>query len=148
MWRYRQRQAVYSGGFTTASPQKGVMLMMQHFALQYVTYENLFGFSLGMIGVAGLVLAFFSLKRKQPPNPYKVSGSFSNACGMGANRLSGSAATSFYPSCFHLSTEPHRQKGSRIAARLPAAFYWISIFLTSGLISGAFGSSKVSTPFS
>lgn len=73
--------------------------MMQHFALQYVTYENLFGFSLGMIGVAGLVLAFFSLKRKQPPNPYKVSGSFSNACGMGANRLSGSAATSFVSIC-------------------------------------------------
>ena len=48
-----------------------------------VTYENLFGFSLGMIGVAGLVLAFFSLKRKQPPNPYKVSGSFSNACADG-----------------------------------------------------------------
>ena len=57
--------------------------MMQHFALQYVTYENLFVFSLGMIGVAGLVLAFFSLKRKQPPNPYKVNGSFSNAWGMG-----------------------------------------------------------------
>ena len=126
----------------------GILVYIKFGADVTSQYENLFGFSLGMIGVAGLVLAFFSLKRKQPPNPYKVSGSFSNACGMGANRLSGSAATSFYPSCFHLSTEPHRQKGSRIAARLPAAFYWISIFLTSGLISGAFGSSKVSTPFS
>lgn len=42
--------------------------MMQHFALQYVTYENLFGFSLGMIGVAGLVLAFFTVKIKQKLN--------------------------------------------------------------------------------
>jgi hypothetical protein len=46
------------------APKKGVMLMRQYFALQYVTYENLFGFSLVMIGVAGLVLTFFSIKRK------------------------------------------------------------------------------------
>ena len=43
--------------------------MMQHFALQYVTYENLFGFSLGMIGVAGLVLVVFQPKKKAAAQP-------------------------------------------------------------------------------
>ena len=39
--------------------------------------------------------------------------------------------------------------GTSHSVRLPFfLFYWISIFLTSGLTSGAFGSSSVSTPLS
>lgn len=52
MWRRPKRQAVHS-----LPPEGGG-------AVQYVTYESLFSFSLVIVGIIGLVLTAISIKKK------------------------------------------------------------------------------------
>gem|GEM_PF-6134939 len=95
--------------------------------------------------------SFFMLKKKVTAPPTQSERLFRKKLArMGANRLCGSATSfclSFIVPVFICQQKPQK-KGSCVSTRLPVAFYWISIFLTSGLISGAFGSSSFSTPFS
>ena len=63
--------------------------------MQFVTYENLFSFSLVIISMIGLFFTALSIKRSSRPTPQKWTATSLTDKLQGANRLCGNASVYF-----------------------------------------------------